>query len=114
MTVINVINHADEGIERNWNNRNNRLAQLGCLITKIILIMPISFKKNTREFLSKIVLCKWYIVNEVMKHGQSKDLQVSFPDKKGCKVIYGEGTYIFSGDTVILNINNITGLRTLA
>ena len=35
------------GIERNWNNRNNRLAQLGYLITKIILIILISFKKTT-------------------------------------------------------------------
>ena len=25
------------GIERNWNNRNNRLAQLGCSVTKNIL-----------------------------------------------------------------------------
>jgi hypothetical protein len=49
-----------------------------------------------------------------MKNGQSKDLQVSFPDKKGRKVIYGEGTYIFSGDTVIISIKTITGLRTLA
>jgi hypothetical protein len=48
------------------------------------------------------------------KHGQSKDLQVSFPDKEGRKVIYGEGQYIFMGETVILKINNITGLRTLA
>jgi hypothetical protein len=49
-----------------------------------------------------------------MKNGQSKDLQVSFPDKEGRKVIYGEGQYIFMGETVILKINNITGLRTLA
>ena len=49
----------------------------------------------------------------MVKHGQSKDLQVSFPDKKGRKVIYGEGQYIFSGDTVIISIKTITGLRTL-
>jgi len=49
-----------------------------------------------------------------MKHGQSKDLQVSFPSGKGRQVIYGEGQYIFSGDTVILSIKTITGLRTLA
>ena len=48
-----------------------------------------------------------------MKNGQSKDLQVSFPNGKGRQVIYGEGQYIFSGDTVIISIKTITGLRTL-
>ena len=46
-----------------------------------------------------------------MKNGQSKDLQVSFPNGKGRQVIYGEGKYIISGDTVILTINNITEER---
>jgi hypothetical protein len=50
INIIKIISHADEGverdgrIERNWNNRNNRLAQLGYLITKIILIILISVK----------------------------------------------------------------------
>ena len=55
------------GIERNWNNRYNRLAQLGYLITKIILIIPISFKKTPRisfKFTEK--LCKViYIINRL-------------------------------------------------
>ena len=46
-----------------------------------------------------------------MKNGQSKDLQVSFPSGKGRQVIYGEGQYIITGDTIILTINNLTGLR---
>ena len=45
------------------------------------------------------------------QHGMSKDLCVSLPVGKSRKVIYGEGKYIISGDTVILTINNITEER---
>ena len=47
------------------------------------------------------------------QHGMSKDLCVSLPVGKSRKVIYGEGKYIISGDTVILTINNIMGRKTL-
>ena len=43
----------------------------------------------------------------------SKDLQVTCPDGDDRQVIYGEGKYIISGDTVILTINNIMGRKTL-
>lgn len=45
------------------------------------------------------------------KHGESKDIQVSFPSGNSRQVIYGEGEYTISGDAVVLKFNKVNGLR---